>query len=153
MGTPKTGTTALQYFLAHNSPDLRAAGVDPLSDFIEASGDRKHQRIFLGMSQQRADESGANCINFNEFVFIPAEDEDFSNTDYAKLMLNYYFFQPSHPRLMRAWKRVATLENRTSGGHLLAGENYKLYKNDFILRHYIALSALHVTLPPRVYQG
>lgn len=90
---------------------------------------------------RRADASGANCINFSEFVFIPSEGESHEGTDYVRGMLHYYFFQPCRPRLMRAWKREAGLDNRNGGGHILLGGDRKLFASDFIMRHYIALSS------------
>lgn len=95
-------------------------------------------------AMNEAHETGFNCINFNEAVFIPLGDEDFEREDYADLMRTYYFFQPRYPRLNRAWRRDAQLENSASGGHLLSGKNLKIYPNDLILRHYIALSQEHV---------
>ncbi|AGW15249.1 hypothetical protein DGI_4037 (plasmid) [Megalodesulfovibrio gigas DSM 1382 = ATCC 19364] len=52
LGTPKTGTTALQEFFAQNILELRHAGIDYFREFIQGTGDQKHQRIFQGMSQQ-----------------------------------------------------------------------------------------------------
>jgi len=90
-----------------------------------------------------ADKAGFNCINFHELVFIPLPGEDFETIDYAQHMGTYYFFQPSYPRLNRAWRRDIGLDNSASGGHLLSGERVKLYPTNFILRHYIALSEKH----------
>lgn len=90
-----------------------------------------------------AHKAGFNCINFHEIVFVPLPGEDFEKDDYAKQMQTYYFFQPSYPRLNRAWRRDIGLDNSASGGHLLSGEKIKRYPTDFILRHYIALSEQH----------
>ena len=87
-----------------------------------------------------ADASGYNCVNFHEIVFVPLPNEDFHAEDYASRMSNYYFFQPSYPRLNRAWKRRAAFDNSRSGGHLVAGEGLNRLPLDFILRHYIVLS-------------
>jgi len=90
-----------------------------------------------------ADGDGFNCINFLEFVFLPRPGEDFEVDNYRSLMRDYYFFHPSHPRLVRAWKRSAGLDNSPSGGHTVAGGEVRLFPRDFILRHYIALSESH----------
>jgi len=90
-----------------------------------------------------ADAAGANCINFDEFVFTPTGDKKFEGVDYHKEMLGYYFFQPQYPRLLRAWKRGSGLNNERFGGHLLAGADVKKFEQDFILRHYIVLSSEH----------
>jgi glycosyltransferase involved in cell wall biosynthesis len=90
-----------------------------------------------------ADAAGANCINFNEFVFTPTERQDFMIGDYHKMMLGYYFFQPTYPRLIRAWRRSAGLNNERFGGHTLSGSDIRRFEHDFILRHYIVLGEDH----------
>jgi glycosyltransferase involved in cell wall biosynthesis len=90
-----------------------------------------------------ADMAGYNVINFHEIVFVPLAGEDFFAADYASRMNHYYFFQPSYPRLNRAWKRSADLANVGTGGHRLIGGDLRLFPHDFLLRHYIALSELH----------
>lgn len=93
---------------------------------------------------QDVSSSGANAINFNEFVFVPQQDDNFENTDFRKAMLAYYFFEPNRPRLVRAWRREIDASNAGSGGHLLeASGRLKIFSEDFILRHYIALSYDH----------
>ncbi|MCJ2107834.1 glycosyltransferase [Methylobacterium sp. E-041] len=97
-----------------------------------------------------ADNAGFNCVNFHEIVFLPLPGEDFEQEDYAEKMQSYYFFQPSYPRLYRAWRRDAGLDNSAYGGHLLIGEGLNPYPIDFILRHYIVLSMAHAQ---RKYYG
>ncbi|WP_160321287.1 glycosyltransferase family 2 protein [Prosthecomicrobium hirschii] len=99
------------------------------------------QSLLEGISA--ADAAGANAINFDEFVFVPTDQQSFDARTCHEAMLQYYFFQPSYPRLMRAWKRDAGLDNQTRGGHKLTGAALNLHGQDFILRHYIVLSALH----------
>lgn len=91
----------------------------------------------------KADAQGFNVVNFDEFVFVPWPTEDFTGTDYRRLMRTYYFFQPKYPWFMRAWKRNLGFENISSGGHLVRGEGLRLYPIDFIIRHYICLSLDH----------
>ena len=100
------------------------------------------QSLIDGLAE--ANEAGFNCVNFHEIVFIPLPGENYEQEDYAKQMNTYYFFQPSYPRLNRAWRRDSGLDNRQSGGHHLSGEHLKRYPIDFVLRHYIALSQEHV---------
>lgn len=90
-----------------------------------------------------ADAAGANAINFEEFVFVPSVGEHFYYEWYSSIMVGYYFFAPSHPRLMRAWRRDAGFDNVAFGGHGLDGEGIRRYPRDFILRHYIVLSLPH----------
>ncbi|MBV9213725.1 MAG: hypothetical protein JOZ25_08785 [Actinobacteria bacterium] len=89
-----------------------------------------------------ADAAGANCINFDEFVFIPRAGEDMRGRDYRRLVTRYYFLDPYSPRLMRAWRRDAGLDNRRYAGHQLTG-GARIYERSFPLRHYVVLSADH----------
>lgn len=92
---------------------------------------------------QVADTEGYTYINFHEIVFVPLELEDFYVHDYFRRMKTYYFFQPSYPRLNRAWKRSANLNNVRSGGHRLVGTELRKFPIDFFLRHYMVLSVEH----------
>jgi len=96
------------------------------------------QTLLAGMGE--ADAAGFNCIDFHEFVFIPMADENFLFEGYAEAMSSYYFFQPTYPRLIRAWKRSAGLDNSASGGHTLDSGEVRLFPRNFLLRHYPALS-------------
>jgi glycosyltransferase involved in cell wall biosynthesis len=89
---------------------------------------------------READAAGFNCINFNEFVFVPIAGENFLFEEYADAMSTYYFFQPTHPRLIRAWKWSEGFDNRNSGGHTLDGIGIRLFPKDYPLRHYPVLS-------------
>jgi glycosyltransferase involved in cell wall biosynthesis len=91
----------------------------------------------------RADAQGFNVVNFHECVFIPRPGEDYCGPGYAERMRDYYFFQPHYPRLNRAWRRDAALDNSASGGHVLTGAAINLSPQDLILRHYIVLSEAH----------
>jgi glycosyltransferase involved in cell wall biosynthesis len=97
----------------------------------------------LTQALARADAAGATCVNFDEFVFLPASGERFEGTDYRRLMLGYYFYEPSRPRLLRAWRRDAGLDNVSGGGHLLRGGPVRIFAESFPLRHYICLSEAH----------
>jgi hypothetical protein len=89
-----------------------------------------------------ADAAGANCVNFDEFVFIPRPGEDMRGRDYRRLLTRYYFLEPYAPRLMRAWRRDAGLDNRRYAGHQLTG-GARIYGRSFPLRHYVVLSSDH----------
>lgn len=99
------------------------------------------QSLIEGINE--ADAAGFTAINFHELVFVPLPNEDYCAPDYAQKMTTYYFFQPGYPRLNRAWKRTANLDSFASGGHNLSGPGFKLFENDFMLRHYIVLSEEH----------
>ncbi|MEH3118761.1 MAG: sulfotransferase [Methylorubrum populi] len=92
-----------------------------------------------------ADAAGANAINFDEFVFAPCAGENFEDDDHVAKMRRYYFFEPVPNRLVRAWKKKALARQLTAtGGHQEYGEHLKLFPENFILRHYIALSLGHL---------
>ncbi len=92
---------------------------------------------------EEADKSGYNVLNFDEFVFLPEPNSDFSTQNYYKGVLRYYFFEPRTNRLNRAWKRAARLDNLSSGGHQLSGGAASMVPRNYIMRHYIVLSYEH----------
>lgn len=92
---------------------------------------------------RRVDAGGFNCINFIELVFPPWPDQDFAFTDYTRRMKTYYVFAPKRPHRMLAWRRDLDVDNVEGAGHILTGRNIRLYRIDFIMRHYIFLSLDH----------
>ena len=137
------GHFALAEQLVHD----RIAGQSNCDWLIHADADEWLQApapfASLRLGIEAVARQGYNCINFDEFVFVPRGDENYENTTYREKIGAYYFFQPQPQRLMRCWDRRAGLRNTASGGHLLAGDALRLYPRAFILRHYIALSAAH----------
>jgi glycosyltransferase involved in cell wall biosynthesis len=102
-----------------------------------------------------ADAAGYNCVNFNEFVFLPEPGCDLSESEnYRRQLTRYYLHEPYHPYLLRAWKNRAGLENRGYSRHLLSG-NTRRYPRDFPLRHYIFLSEVQARRKylTRAYDG
>ena len=99
--------------------------------------------LSLSEAIERVDREGFTCINFEEIVFVPWPDEDFTRCAYTREMTTYYFFQPSRVRLERAWRRKIGADNVSFAGHQLRSEGAKLYPTSFVLRHYIALSHAH----------
>ena len=91
---------------------------------------------------RRVDAAGFTAINYEEFVFLPV-DEKMSGAGQAfdRLLRHYYFYAPSPLRQMRTWKNQPGLSNVDSGGHHLQGPDIRLYPENLVLRHYIALSA------------
>jgi glycosyltransferase involved in cell wall biosynthesis len=81
-----------------------------------------------------------DAINFNEFVFLPLPGENHEYPGYETRMRDYYFFEPSYPRLQRMWRREASLSNTKFGGHRVTGRFVRQFPMDGNLRHYIALS-------------
>lgn len=93
----------------------------------------------------KVDQEGYNAINFDEFVFLPtADDESFEGTDYVAKMQYYYFFEPAKFHRINAWKKTnLAFDLVSSGGHRVNFVDRKIYPENFILRHYLALSRTH----------
>lgn len=101
-----------------------------------------------------AAEQNCNCINFHELVFLPPPGrERFGAPEFCGDHLDYYFFQPTYPRLMRIWRRDSGLSNLAAGGHQLRGVERRLFPVDLVLRHFIVLSraAARAKYLPRVF--
>lgn len=94
---------------------------------------------------EAVDLAGYNAINFDEFVFLPTSDnESFENTDYVETMCYYYFYEPVKCRQVKAWKKTVESANISdSGGHDVFFEGRRIFPRNFIMRHYITLSAKH----------
>jgi hypothetical protein len=86
---------------------------------------------------------GANVINFDEFVFLPIDEDYVPDIAGPQLMRHYYFFEPAPRRLMRAWKSRAGLSMSGTGGHKVTGSDVFLAPESLALRHYIFRSQEH----------
>lgn len=82
---------------------------------------------------EQADKAGYNAINFDEFVFLPEPNSDYSQSNYHTELLRYYFFEPVKNRLNRSFDKV-DLSNGWHGNRLNFNEsNLLLPKNsDFL---------------------
>jgi glycosyltransferase involved in cell wall biosynthesis len=115
-------------------------------EWLTAPGDGT--TLLAGLEE--ADAAGANCVNFDEFVLVPAPGEDLEAPDYRERMTRYYFYSPPRgplrrarrERLPRAWKPRSGLDNR-GHGHRIAGPA-RFHSGNFVLRHYICLSESHL---------
>jgi glycosyltransferase involved in cell wall biosynthesis len=87
--------------------------------------------------QRVAEEEGADVIDFNEFVFLPVENDYVSDLRGSQPGLHYYFFEPCAPRLMRARRRDLDVSQIEHGGHRFSGADFTLAKESFALRHYV----------------
>jgi Glycosyl transferase family 2 len=83
---------------------------------------------------EEADAEGATVLNFEEFVFVPIDGLP-AGADPRRLMIDYYFYEPSKIRLMRAWRRDAGL-SPAGAGHRVVGDALALYPVSGVLRHY-----------------
>lgn len=97
----------------------------------------------LSEALSRLDAEGWNVVNFDEFVFLPVEHDYVKEAAGQQPMRYYYFFEPSAPRLMRAWRKASGFSPVENGGHALVGPELRLAPEHFALRHYIFRSQDH----------
>ncbi|MGL5082747.1 MAG: glycosyltransferase [Microcoleaceae cyanobacterium] len=117
------------WFMHHDADEIRQAPA-PYKTLLEGIKD--------------ADSQGYNAINFDEFVFLPTEDEEcFEGRDYVEEMKYYYFFEPTPQRRINIWKKTNEIELYSSGGHQADFLGRRVFPTSFILRHYIVLSRNH----------
>jgi len=89
------------------------------------------------------DREGYNAVNFDEFVFMPLDEERFEWRDFVAEMRHYYHFRPNERHRVNAWKNVGPIDLTTYFGHRVEFPGRRIYPKSFTLRHYIALSRLH----------
>ena len=61
--------------------------------------------VTLSEAIQQVDSEGYNCINFDEMVFAPWPNENFTDGAYTRSMTTYYFFEPRPHHFMRVAAR------------------------------------------------
>jgi len=85
--------------------------------------------------------TGYDAINFDEFVFLPAEvGVHYQKNNYPE-MCWYYFFEPRPKRLIRAFKTHLSTQVE-SGGHDVEGYR-NLYPDNMIMRHFMFENKSH----------
>ena len=93
----------------------------------------------------RVDREGCDSVDFNEFIFVPADGETHESGNYVETMRRYYFFEPSKLRRVNAWKKTGqAVDLVSSGGHQVRFGGQKIYPVPFVLRHYPVLSRRHL---------
>jgi len=97
----------------------------------------------LSAAIERVDAAGFDVIDFNEFVFLPIETNYVPDREGSQLLRYYYFFEDQRPRLMRARKKHLQVSHVEHGGHILAGEPFRLSPETFALRHYMFRNQTH----------
>jgi glycosyltransferase involved in cell wall biosynthesis len=91
----------------------------------------------------RLDAEGWNVVDFDEFVFLPIEQDYVPDAPGYQPIRHYYFYQPSSPRLMRAWNKAGGFSLVEHGGHMLTGSEIRLAPESLALRHYIVRNQEH----------
>ncbi|NND31575.1 MAG: glycosyltransferase [Saprospiraceae bacterium] len=97
----------------------------------------------LRQTIEEADDQGFNCLNFDEFVFVPEPGSNYEGRDYYAHMHRYYFFSPESNRLHRAFRRDLERFPNNYNGHRIAAKDLRLFPVNHTLRHYILLSDEH----------
>jgi len=102
---------------------------------------RQEESLHAGLS--RLDAEGWNVVNFDEFVFLPVENDYVPDTAGHQPILTYYFFQRRFPRLMRAWRKSCGFSMLYEAGHVLTGHGLRMAPESFVLRHYMFRNQEH----------
>jgi glycosyltransferase involved in cell wall biosynthesis len=97
----------------------------------------------LSEAVSRLDAEGWNVVNFDEFVFLPVEHDYMPDAPGHQPMDRYYFFEPSAPRLMRAWRKASGCSPLENAGHTLVGPDLRIAPEHLALRHYIFRNQEH----------
>lgn len=105
---------------------------------------------------QLFDKRGFNAVNFDEFVFLPVDEEWEKGLRGWPRMRHYYFPEAHRFWHMRAWKKSLGFSMAAHGGHMLAGPNeLRFAPESLVLRHYMFRSQQHAyeKLPSRVFSS
>ncbi|MTW21197.1 glycosyltransferase family 2 protein [Allochromatium palmeri] len=113
---------------------------------------------------EEVDQKGFNAVNFMEYTFVPTTENPIHLPEsYMDTMKWYYPFARNYPHRVNCWKYIQKtptlfehiLELKRhgrwlvpsarlgGGGHRIEFENRKIFPQDFIMRHYIAISREH----------
>ena len=118
--------------------------------FLHVDADERHLSPRPGVSLvdalAEADRQGYNAVNFHEFTFIPtAEAPDHDHPEFERTMRSYYPFEPTFPRLIRAWKKQpGPVDLAAAAGHRVSFPGLRLCPEPFKMRHYLFLSKRHL---------
>ncbi|WP_296639671.1 glycosyltransferase family 2 protein [Roseinatronobacter sp.] len=81
--------------------------------------------------------TGADAINFDEFVFLPVDHAYIPDHDGPQPMRHYYYFDPGVPQKINAWRAALRPNKVKSGGHKIHGAKYVLAEEALAMRHYM----------------
>lgn len=91
----------------------------------------------------RIAETGADAINFDEFVFLPVDADFVTDQSGPQPMRHYYFFSQGVPQKINAWRAALRPDKVKSGGHKLHGVDYRLAEETLAMRHYMFTDQEH----------
>jgi len=87
--------------------------------------------------------TGADAINFDEFVFLPVEADYIPDHAGVQPMRHYYHFSQGVPQKINAWRASLRPDKVKSGGHKLHGIDYRLAEETLAMRHYMFTDQAH----------
>lgn len=87
--------------------------------------------------------TGANVLNFDEFVFLPVDHDYSKHSGAFQPMKYYYFHQPRPNRLNRIFRRELGFVTLKTGGHTAEGDGLRIASEPLVLRHYPFVSQNH----------
>lgn len=91
----------------------------------------------------RLGSTGANVINFDEFVFLPVDHDYSGSAGVYQRMKFYYFHEPRPNRLNRLFRKELGFVTLGTGGHTAVGEGLHVAPESLVLRHYPFISQQH----------
>ena len=91
----------------------------------------------------RLGSTGANVLNFDEFVFLPVDHDYSGRAGVYQPMKFYYFHEPRPNRLNRIFKKELGFVTLGTGGHTATGDGLHVAPESLVLRHYPFISQQH----------
>ena len=91
---------------------------------LDADGDRPFLTALESASTKplpALPQTGADAINFDEFVFLPVDHAYIPDHDGPQPMRHYYYFDPGVPQKINAWRAALRPNKVKSGGHKIHG--------------------------------
>jgi hypothetical protein len=89
----------------------------------------------------RVGNSGADVLNFDEFVMLPLRENYVRDVSGPQPIHDYYFFEPTPKRLMRVWRPGRDFSKAETGGHQIKGAT--VASESLVLRHYLFRNQQH----------
>jgi glycosyltransferase involved in cell wall biosynthesis len=124
------GTLDADWFIHHDADEFR---LPPRRDLTLAS------------ALAECDRDGYNAVDFQEFTFVPTEEEpDHDHPRFRETMRRYYPFLPASPNQLNAWRRQdGPVDLSSAAGHLVSFPGLRMCPEPFPMRHYQFLSVAH----------
>ena len=117
--------------MADSSTDAMIASArSAMADFLGCDADEIMHSTRSGESLadaiDRVGKSGADVLNFDEFVMLPLRENYVRDLRGPQPIRDYYFFEPTPKRLMRVWRPARGFSMAESGGASNKGRHSRL---------------------------